>query len=267
MSKEPPVRYYSSFSDDFSQTACQDYVLPEQYRWVRSDWRSRLRSGIIYAAALAFSSVYCRLFLHVRIRGSRLLRQDKNSGIFLYGNHTQPIGDVFDPALACFPRRIYTLASPANLGIPVLGRLLPYLGALPIPGSIAGMKELSQALALRLEQKACIVVYPEAHVWEYCTQIRPFSDTSFKYPVKYGVPAYCMTAVYRKRLLGRRPSCTLYIDGPFLPDASLPPRRQASELHRQIYACMVARSRQSNCSYIRYAPAAEAPVPSPDSSK
>lgn len=254
MKREAPIRRYKSYTDDFSQTAHQDYALPEDYRWIRSDLWSRFRSGAVYALGLLFSLVYCRLFLHVRVKNGRLLRQDKNSGIFLYGNHTQPIGDVFDPAMACFPRRIYALASPANLGIPVLGRVLPYLGALPIPGTIAGMRQLSEAMELRLKQKACIVIYPEAHVWEYYTGIRPFPDTAFKYPVKYGAPVYAMTATYQKRRLGNRPRCTLYVDGPFRPDPALSPRQQAKALRDMVSECMQHRSRESNCDYIRYEP-------------
>lgn len=252
MKRETPVRRYHSLTEDFSQTAQQDFVLPEDYVWVRTDWKSRLKAKLVYAAALAFSSVYCRLFLHVRFRGASLLRRDRDTGIFVFGNHTQPIGDVFDPALACFPRRIYTLASPANLGIPVLGRILPYLGALPIPGSISGMKQLQEAISLRYSQKAAIIVYPEAHVWEYYTAIRPFPDTAFKYPVKLGAPVYAMTATYQRRRLGRRPKCTIYIDGPFTPESDASPRQQAKQLREQVYACMCRRSALSNCEYIRY---------------
>lgn len=254
MKRETPVRRYRSFTDDFSTTREQDYVLPEDYRWIRPELWSRFLSGITYGAALAFSTVYCRLFLHVRFRNTRLLRQDK-TGIFLFGNHTQPIGDVFDPALACFPRRIYTLASPSNLGIPVLGKFLPYLGALPLPHSVKGMRALSQAMEQRLKEKCCMVVYPEAHVWEYCTDIRPFPDTSFKYPVNYGLPVYTMTTTYQKRRLGRRPGCTIYIDGPFRADSALSPRQQAADLHRQVADAMETRSKENTCTYIRYEPA------------
>lgn len=30
-------RYYSSFTDDFEQTKEQDYKLPEDYKWIRTD--------------------------------------------------------------------------------------------------------------------------------------------------------------------------------------------------------------------------------------
>ena len=257
MKKEREIRYYTSYSDDFTQSADQNYKVPDDYKWVRTDIWSRFLSGLTYALALVFSTIYCRLFLHVRIKGAKKLRSAAKTGAFVYGNHTQPVGDVFDPALACFPGRIYTLASPANLGIPVLGKILPYLGALPLTDSVQGMKRLMQAVELRLEQKSYIVIYPEAHVWEYCTDIRPFAESSFKFPVKFDKPSYSLTMTYQKRRFGSRPRAAIYVDGPFYPSGSGTVREQTSELCGRVHDCMVRRSQKSTYSYIEYRHIAE----------
>ncbi len=245
------VRYYKSFTDDFFQTD-ETFTLPENYRWIRTDARSRVLSALVYALALVFSNVYCRLFLHVRIRGAKKLRREKG-GFFLYGNHTQPIGDVFDPALACFPKRIYTVVSPANLYLPVIGRLLPYLGALPIPDGLAGMRAFNEAIERRVRAGHPIVIYPEAHLWEYYTGVRPFPDASFKYPARLGAPVYAMTTTYQKRRFGRKPRATIWIDGPFFASGESVKRR-AGALRDAVYGKMCARAAQSTCSYITYLP-------------
>lgn len=247
--KDERVRYYQSDSDDFFQTG-ETYHLSDDYRWIRKDFGSRFLSGLIYGLALIFSSVYCRLFLHVRIVGAGKLRRQKG-GFFLYGNHTQPVGDVFDPALACFPKRIYTVVSAANLFLPVIGRLLPYLGALPIPSSFHGMKEFTSAIEHRIRSGHPVVIYPEAHLWEYYTQIRPFSDTSFKYAVGLGVPSYSMTTTYQKRKFGKKPRITVYVDGPFAVEGAN--KRQAAALLRdQIFSQMQERAKSSSYAYITY---------------
>ena len=64
--REP--RYYSAFTDDFSESAEQNFVLKEDYRYVRKDLLSRCLSAFVFALALLFSCVYCALFLHMRIR-------------------------------------------------------------------------------------------------------------------------------------------------------------------------------------------------------
>lgn len=248
--KEKKIRYYSSFTDDFEQSADQNYVLPDDYKWMRSDLGSRILSAFIYALAIIFSSVYCKCFLHMKVKGRKNLKGVKG-GFFIYGNHTQPVGDVFIPALCVLPRRIYTLVSTANYGIPVIGKFLPYLGALPIVSSLHGMKELNKAMEYRLRGGHPIVIYPEAHVWEYYTDIRPFPDTSFKFPVKFDKPAFAMTVTYRKSKLFKKPIMEVFLDGPFYGKGNTPKER-VENLHNKIYTAMNKKAENSNYRYIDY---------------
>lgn len=244
--------HYSSYTEDFVQTACQDYSLPEAYKWIDDTCKGRFLSKLIYAIALIFGSLYCRLWLRMGIHGKKKLRRQAG-GFILYGNHTQPLGDVFMPALCAFPKRIYTVVSPSNLGIPVLGRLLPYLGALPTGQSIRQVKQWQEAVEKRLKQGHPVVVYPEAHVWPYCNFIRPYGDTAFKMAVKNQCPAYAMTAVYRQSKPRKRPRMDIYIDGPFLPNGEAP-KQMAGSIHEQVYQAMCARSATGTGEYIRYIP-------------
>ncbi|MBQ8539360.1 MAG: 1-acyl-sn-glycerol-3-phosphate acyltransferase [Ruminococcus sp.] len=248
--KEEKIRYYKEFTDDFEETANQNFELDSNYKWVRTDFKSKVLSFLIYSFALLFSSIYCPLFLHMRVKGRKNLKGIKG-GFFIYGNHTQPFGDVFIPALTVFPRRIYTVVSPANYGIPVIGNILPYLGALPIVDSIKGFKELSVAMKQRLEKSHPIVIYPEAHVWEYCTTIRPFPDTSFKFPVKFEVPVFAMTVTYKKSRFYKKPKMTVYLDGPFYGEGNTA-KEKVKNLHQKVYSTMVNRSQESNFEYIKY---------------
>ena len=217
MSKKSRVRYFESFEDDFFQSG-EKHRVSNDYRWIRDDIFSRFLSVVIYTLELIFSNIYCRLFLRVSIKGAKKLREDKNSGFFLYANHSQPIGDIFNPALACFPKRIYTVVSPANFALAGIGKTLYYLGALPTADSISKIKEFNSAIEQRIRCGHPIVIYPEAHLWEYYTDIRPFCKASFKYPVKLGVRAYCMTTTYSKTSFRKKPKITIYIDGPFKAD-------------------------------------------------
>ncbi len=244
------IRCYDSFEDDFEQTAEQDKTLPKCYRRLRRDARFRLLSGVIYAAAYVIGSVYCRLVLHVRLHGTHKLRSTRG-GCFVYGNHTQPFGDVFIPALCASPRRIYTVVSPANFGIPVIGRLLPYLGALPTADTLSGLRDLEAAISARADDGHPIVIYPEAHVWKYYNKIRPFSDTSFRYPARLTKPAFAMTVVYRKRRFGRRPAAEVYIDGPFYAEGEGIRSRSAS-LHNAVSKAMNERCAMSDAEFIIY---------------
>lgn len=248
MSKQR-VRYYKTFEDDFFQVG-KEYTLNPDYKWIKTDFKSRFLSVLIYSLAIIFANVYCRLFLHVRIKGAKVLRKQKG-GFFLYGNHTQPIGDVFNPALACFPKRIYTVVGVANMHLPIISKILPYLGALPIPDTLGGMKEFNKSIEKRITDGHPVIIYPEAHLWEYYTRIRPFPETSFKYAVNLNAPVFCMTTTYQKRKIGKKPKIAIFIDGPF-EATSKTKKEQAFEIKEKVYNCMSERVKASDCEYIKY---------------
>ncbi|MBE6623470.1 MAG: 1-acyl-sn-glycerol-3-phosphate acyltransferase [Ruminococcaceae bacterium] len=244
------TRYYSSFLDDFEKSADQNFKLPDDYKYIKTSFLSRIISEIIYGTAVVFGGIYCKVFLHMKIKGRKNLKGIK-SGFFIYGNHTQPVGDVFIPALCVLPKRIYTVVSPANYGIPVIGKILPYLGALPVAGSFSGIKKLNDAIGTRLEQKHPVVIYPEAHVWEYYTGIRPFPETSFRFPVKFNKPSFAMTVTYRKGKVFKKPVMEVFLDGPFYPEGNNI-KEKTEDLHGKVISAMKDRSKNSNYCYITY---------------
>ncbi|WP_227002051.1 1-acyl-sn-glycerol-3-phosphate acyltransferase [Pediococcus damnosus] len=176
----------------------------------------------------------------------------RQTGAFIYANHTQPLGDALLPMLVAIPRRAYPIAEPANLGIPIVGRLLAMGGALILPAKLSQMIQFQRAMNARLDQHQRVFIYPEAHVWPYYTKIRPFPVGAFHYPVAADLPSYSMTITYQKGRLLSRPKQVVYFDGPFMPDKSLPRKQRQQKLHDQIHAQMVTRSHQSNVSFMTY---------------
>lgn len=244
--------YYKDINQDFVFSKNQNYKLPESYQWIHKSTGYKIISALVFRLARIFGWFYCTFFQHARVVNRKVLKQCKDTGYFLYGNHTQEIGDVFQPVLVCGWRRYFAVAGSANLGIPFIGKLLPMIGALPIPDNIYDLKKLLDAIETRVKQKYCVVVYPEAHVWPYCTMIRDFSASSFRFPVDSAAPSFSMTTTYQKRRFGSKPKITVYVDGPFYPDAGLPARKQREDLKRQIFEKMTERSKNSTYSYIRY---------------
>ncbi|MCD8054941.1 MAG: 1-acyl-sn-glycerol-3-phosphate acyltransferase [Lachnospiraceae bacterium] len=251
------TQYYRTLQDDFVESANQSYALGEDYVWIRTGLGAKLARAVLYAIAYLFAFAYGRIALHLKIVKNVNMKGFRDSGAVVYGNHTQPIGDVFFPALVCAPKRCYTVASPANLGIPVIGRLLPWLGALPIPENFGQMKKFVAAVNQRLQEGNCVIVYPEQHVWPYCTQVRPYAETAFDYAVKNRAPAFCMTTTYQARRFSQKPKVTIYLDGPFYADTGLSRRAQKEQLRNQVYACMKKRSEMSTYEYIEYRPMEE----------
>lgn len=246
------IYYYKSYDDDLVKSKNQDYKLKENYKWIKDNILYKICSEVFYFIAYIFGFFYCKFVLHVKVKNRKILRKYKKQGYFLYGNHTQPMGDVFIPAYACNNKRIYVVVSEANLGVAGIGKLLPMLGALPIPNSIKNIKKLWEAIERRIKQKKCVVIYPEAHVWPYYTKIRPFSSTAFKFPVKCDTVSFCMTTTYYKRKFGKKPGIIVYIDGPFIQDEKLSEKENEEKICKEIYKCMTNRSKNSTYEYIKY---------------
>ncbi len=143
------------------------------------------------------------------------------------------------------------------------------------------MKKFLEAIRTRIGEKSCVILYPEAHVWPWYTGIRPFPDTSFRFPAEIPAPSFCMTTTYQRRkenpllrMIHRlrrkeaakaegdrseadrerrvRPAITVYIDGPFYPEPGLHRKEQQKKLCEEIHACMERRSKNSTYEYVRY---------------
>lgn len=245
------------YTDERHDEFAGDHIVPKRidgsYRYVNDSIWWRLCRFVSYRlVALPVAYLYCRMALHSTFRNRQVLKQEGKTGFFVYANHTQQIGDPFLPNLALFPRSVYMIVHPNNVSMPVLGRVTPFLGALPLPSDRKAMENFRQAIRIRIRQGNVITVYPEAHIWPYYTGIRDFPATSMKFPVELDVPSFAMTTTYRRRRFSKKPRAVTYLDGPFYPDQSLSPRARAQTLRDQIYGAMVDRSRESDCEYIRY---------------
>ena len=248
---------YSSFDQDMVSNAGQDYELPQDYRYIRDKWWEKLLAPLLYALFALFARFYIHIVLHGRFVGKeKFLEVPRNKGFFIFGNHTQPVGDPFLAiAVGMGPRtrrRNRAVGSPANFGIPVLGKLFPMVGGIPTASSREGLMKMDHAISYYCSKAQPVVIYPEAHVWPYYTGIRPFAGASFHYPGKENLPSFTMTVTYQSRGEGKRPRATIFIDGPFFPDTSLPLKTRKKELESRLHSIMEQRAKASNCEWVKY---------------
>ena len=187
--------------------------------------------------------------LHAKIKFGWKVVKSKHSGYFVYGNHTQSFFDATMPKIIS-NKDCFAIVNPDNLNVKGLGWLIKRLGALPLPTDVTETKKFVTAIDKIIADKKPVLIYPEAHIWPYYTKIRPFKSTSFRYPVKYNVPAYCFTNTYQKR--GGKLKIITYVDGPFYPDQTLPNKDRIEDLRNRVYSAMVERSKNSNYEQIKY---------------
>ena len=125
------------------------------------------------------------------------------------------------------------------------------LGGIPVPTDIRNLGRFHEEL-LKLSPGNCVVIYPEAHIWPCYTGVRPFRDSSFRYPVETGQPVFAFTVTYRRHLILPLPRTVVYIDGPFFPDSALTLRQNQRKLRDEVYNAMCRRSQKSNFRYHEY---------------
>lgn len=250
----PAVIYYrDELQDEFSTAEITPKRIDGSYKYDRAKGLSRIVRFFWYrVVATPIAFLYLKFKFRHRIVGKKALKKAKKQGFFIYGNHTQIIGDALIPTFVRFPHDAYVIVHPNNVSMPYLGRVTPYMGALPLPDDMEATRNFVAIIEKRIKQGKAVFIYPEAHIWPYYTGIRPFADTSFLYPVKYKTPVFCFTNTYHTRKHSKNPRIITYVDGPFYPDEGLSPRARRKQLRDEVLACMTERSRLSDCRIIEY---------------
>lgn len=256
--KNRTIYYTDELNDNFSKAKINPKKIDKNYKYLHNNifWNfGRFFFYRIIVMPIAF--LYGKLKFGMKVKNRKVFKRVKGEGYFLFGNHTQPTNDAFAPTIVTFPKGDYVIVHPDNVSMPFLGKITPFLGALPLPDDLSAGRNFLNALEKRILQENCIVIYPEAHIWPYYTKIRPFISNSFKYPIKFDVGSFCMTTTYQKRQHRKTPKITIYVDGPFYADKNLSLKEQEKQLRDIVYETMCNRAKESNFEYIKYIKAKE----------
>lgn len=252
-SNETKVIYYNDeLNDEFSAAKITPKVIDENYVYQGGYLRKVGRVFWYYILIKPFAYFFLKLKYGHKIINKDALKKVKNTGIFLYGNHTNDLADAFIPTMLSHPRGAYVIVNPCNVSMPVLGHITPALGAVPLPDNKKASKNFTEYISDIISRKQCIAVYPEAHIWPYCTWIRNFGDASLRYPVKYNVPVYTFTNTYQKRVGRKTPRMVTYVDGPFYPEEGIPVREKRKKLRDEIFETMKKRSENNTACLVEY---------------
>ncbi len=253
MDKREVIYYEDELNEEFSTFTTTPPKIDGTYDYERKSLFKRFSRFFLYRIVMYPVVVfYGRVIFRQKFVGREKLKKYKKEAYFLYGNHTQALGDALLQTRLPWPRSTYILVHPNNLAIPVLGKWTPALGGLPLPDDMSAYKSFLTAIRNRISEGHPVVIYPEAHIWPYYTKIRPFLDTSFRYPVELGVPSFCFVNTYHKQKFFKRPQLITYIDGPFFPQEDLKLRDRKKALRDQIYDRMVELAKHSDVEVIKY---------------
>jgi 1-acyl-sn-glycerol-3-phosphate acyltransferase len=253
---EPKVIYYAKVTDDFAGTNIQTQKVDSAFPFVRKSLIWKAASFLLYyIVALPLVTFYIRVVNRTKVVNKTSLRRMKG-GCFIYGNHTH-WSDAFLPHVIAAPKRTYVIAGPDAVSIKGIRNIVTMLGAIPVPTQPRALHPFIVAIRQRSREKACITIYPEAHIWPYYTGIRPFSAASFTYPAEMGTPVIAMVTRYRERksISGKTkaPARTIILSDPIQAAPGLSVREAQKDLHRRVSKFMIeCANLPGNFEYVRY---------------
>lgn len=252
MEKEKII-YYETEQDDFTDNENLNVkVIDENYKYLNNNifWKV-LSFGLYRIIMKPFAYLYMKIKFDFKIENKKVLKEARDSGAFLYLNHTQTLGDALIPNVLKFFRKVYVVVHPDNVSMKFLGKIAELSNGLPTPGNTGAAKKFMNAITECIENKNFVAIYPEAHVWDYYTKIREFKEESFRYPAKLDVPTYAITTTYRKRK-NKNPRIVTFVDGPFYADENKTYAEQKLELRDKILEVMNERAKTNDVEYIKY---------------
>lgn len=254
--KVKTVYYTDALNDDFAGTKITHKGLKKGYKFVHKNPIWRFFSWLIYyVIAVPVLFLVGKIGYGVKVKGKRNLYSVRHQGVFLYGNHTQIADAWMGQCFVLNPKRTYVLANTDAVSIKGVRWLVMMLGCIPVPEDLDNKDGFKDAIMTRYNQRAGIAIFPERHIWKYCTHIRPFPDDSFVYPAELGAPVVAMCTTYRKRKLFKNlpPRMTVHVSKPFFPDMNLSIAERKKALRTYVYDFMIHHSAEDeNIEYVRY---------------
>ena len=102
--------------------------IDKNFRYISCNPIVKLFASVSYWFVFPFVFIYYKLIKQVSFVNKKALKKVKNSGFFIYANHTLQFGDAFCPALISFPKKPKTIVNADNVSIPIIGNFLKIWG-------------------------------------------------------------------------------------------------------------------------------------------
>lgn len=243
--------YEDELNDDFGTTVKKIKPLPKKYKYIHKNPFFRFFEFALYRLIVRpLAWLYIKIKFGHKFVNKRVIKEIKG-GFFIYANHATIMGDAFIPNLLTLKRRNYIISGEQASSLTVLLPIMNALGLVPLSNDRAQQIQLLKCVKHRIKEGHSVTVYPEAHVWPYYTDIRPYPCDSFRYPVTMNVPIITMTTCFQKKRLSKKPRAVTYIDGPFYLKENLTKGENIEYLHKTAYNKMKERAK-NHSTYMYY---------------
>jgi len=161
-------------------------------------WYKRAMSFIVYYfIAIPFLWLFIIVIKGVRIKNAKIIRRHKGGGV-LVSNHVHTLDSAMN-GLAAFPRKPVYTGLKANFKLPVAGFLVNILGTVPVPETPDEMKVFFHELQKQVHAGRLVHFFPEAHLIEFYSTLRPFKNGAFQVAKEAMVPVIPIGISFRDK--------------------------------------------------------------------
>ena len=118
MDRRKVIYYTDELNDEFSTFRTTPPRVDGTYDYERrSPWKRFARFFLYRVVMYPVVVFYGRVIFRQRIVGKEKLKPFKGSGYFLYGNHTQPLGDALLQTRLPWPLSTYVIVHPMTFQV------------------------------------------------------------------------------------------------------------------------------------------------------
>lgn len=238
MRKNKVFYYTDEINDDFAKTSLNRPTIDENYKFIRDNKINNFFSFILFYFIVKPILGIVTLFMGVKVKNRKNLKEFKNKPVFIYANHTSYMDAFMIQARVIRFKRTNIIGYSDTSDIPVIKNIARACGYLPIPSTVKATKKLMDAVSYYISKNQNILIYPEAHIWPKYTKIRPFLKTSFHYPSKLRTPVIPMVSVYRKSKISKNAKITIVIGKAIYPRSDLTEIENKDYLRNECYKQM-----------------------------
>ncbi len=200
------------------------YAVDEKFRFVNRSFFFALGSKLFYLFCVPILSFITRVFFGLKIEGHRNFTRVKGGAVTV-ANHVHPL-DAPMIAVTIFPRMAHMASLKTNFEIPFVRWLVRLLGGVPIPETPKALGAFMEAMIREVHRGRLVHFYPEASLWPWHDELRPFKNGAFRLAVESEAPVIPMVFKYREpsplvKKLRKKPVVTLQIGKPVYPSAAV----------------------------------------------
>lgn len=155
--KEKLVYYSDELNDEFAGDNIKAKTIDENYKYLHKS-PFKLLTHLFWYRMVAYplAIIYMKLKYHHKVVNRRALKQCKKTGYFIYGNHTHNIGDALIPTLVNKWKDTYVIVHANNVSMPILGKITPSIGAIPLPDNLEATKNFTKCIEYRIKKNVLL---------------------------------------------------------------------------------------------------------------